>query len=235
MLLSVAYCSEYIERLGIVKENCAVIKNPIVKGKRLLNLRKNQTVIISGEVGNYYKIKLNNYSYGYVAKTSIEFKNVLEEDKYKYSLRKLKYNIKHILERFNKKLSSADYFKINGNIPQLLFNSCYIEKQNLVVQLIYSCNKKNKKATVKKTINMENIVQQLIEVIFFKMKEIPEPSYRIEILIGDGKYENLFKDYVDYQYEPSGETYGSLMKLEEEFKKNLKITKKNKDVFKECP
>jgi hypothetical protein len=235
MLLSVAHCSEYIERLGVVKENCVVMKNPIVKGKKILSLRKNQTVIISGEVGNYYKIKLNNYSYGYVAKTLIEFKNVLEEDKYKYSLKKLKYNIQHILERFNKKLSSADYFKINGNIPQLLFNSCYIEKHNLVVELIYSCNKKNKQATVENDINMENIVEQLIEVIFFKMKEIPAPSYSIEILVGDGKHENLYKDYVAYHYKPSGEVYGPLMKLEEEFKRNLKISKKSKDVFRECP
>lgn len=235
MFLSLAYSSEYVERLGIVKENCAVIKTPVSKGEKLLNLRKNQTILISGEVGNYYKIKLNNYSHGYVAKRFIEFKNVLKEDKHKYSIKKLTYNIKHILEKFNKKISSAEYFKINGNIPQLLFNSCYIENQSLIVELIYSCSKKNKSNTVKNNINMENIVNQLIEVIFFKMIEVPVPSYSIEVLVKDSKYDNLYNNYLVCHYKPSKKVYGSLMELEEEFKKNLKISKKPKDIFKECP
>jgi hypothetical protein len=234
-LLSICQSSEYIERLGIVKENSYVTKESSVNSGKLLNLHKNETVIICGEEGNYYKIKLNNYSYGYVAKKNIELKNVIKEDKYEYSLKKLKYNIKHILDRFNEKISNADYYKINGNMPHLALNRCYIEKQNLIVELIYSCSNKNRKDTVKNNKEISNILNQLIEVIFYKMIEISMISYRIDIMIRDSRYANLFRDYIVYHYKPSGKTTGTLDGLEKEFKRNLQISRKTKETFKECP
>jgi hypothetical protein len=234
-ILSIGQSSEYIERLGIVKENSFITKKASNNSEKLLNLRKNETVIICGEEGNYYKIKLNNYSYGYVAKKNIELKNVIKEEKYVYSLKKLKYNIKHILDRFNEKIINTDYYKINGNIPHLTLNRCYIEKQNLIVELIYSCNNKNKKNTVINNNEISNIMNQLIEVIFYKMIEISMISYRIDIMIKDSRYDNLFTDYIVYRYKPSGKTTGTLDGLEKEFKRNLQMSRKTKEIFKECP
>lgn len=233
--LSIAFGEEYIERLGIVKENCYVLKSPSNEAKKMAQLHKNQTVVISGEKGNYYKIQLNNYTSGYVNMSYIDFKNVLKDEKYQYSLKKITYDIRNILDKFNKKLNNAVYYKINGNIPQLSLNRCYIEDQVLVVELIYSCNKRQVKGVVKINEEVSNIMNKLIEVIFYKMIEISMLSYRVEILSRNSKYDNLFKNYVVYRYKPSGKAEGTLAELEKDFRRNLKISKKPIETFKECP
>lgn len=233
--MSVVFSETYIERLGIVKEDCYVVKNPSNNTEKLVKLRKNQTIVISGEKGNYYRIQLNNYTSGYVNKIYIAFKNVLKDEKYTYSLKKIKYDIRNILDKFNKKIRSADYYKIYGNIPQLSLYRCYIEDRSLVVELIYKCDKRKEVGAIKISEEISNIMNKLIEVIFYKMIEISMLSYRVEILAVDNKYDNLFKDYIVYRYSPSGKSKGTLNELENDFWENLSTTKKLREVFKECP
>jgi hypothetical protein len=232
---TIAFSKDYIERLGIVVKDSYILDSPSENAKKIVRVHKNQTVVISGEMGNFFKVELNNYTSGYVNKLAVKYKNVIKDENYSYSLKKIQYDVKNILNKFDRKLSNADFYKIYGNIPQLNLNRCYIDNQSLIVEIVYSCNKTNRGINKRINSEMSSIIKKLIEVIFYKIVETSMNSYKIIVLARDHKYDNLYKDYVEYTYYPVEKMEESLKELEKTFWDNVIVTTNTKKIFEECP
>ncbi|MDY6820121.1 MAG: SH3 domain-containing protein [Deferribacterota bacterium] len=227
------FANDYIERLGVVKGGTFILLKPNKDAKKLVRLYDGQTVIIAGEENNYYKVKINNYRYGFVQKKYITFKNVLKDSGTIYEEKKVVSNIKTILTKFNKKLSDAEYFKTLGVIPQFLFHDYKLNGTNFNLELIYKCKKidntlHNKIGNDKYKLN--KIVDKLIYLLFYNMQLIQNDMYEIRILTNkDGS----LKPYVAYRLKPNYERDMSV--LQEDLSRFVDMYTNIKEPFKECP
>ena len=190
-----------VETVGkISKNSVSVYSNPDELSKKLYTLRKDNKVVVLGEVDEkWLKVKFSTTKIGYIKKDSIDFISTLKKEVIRgnYYLTKLNLDINALVERFNINFTESAYFQQEGVVPQLRFLNLKYKNGILEADILYTSAGKMDGDSTQEVLNpFYSETLSLIEVIFFKMFLMEEKIYRINILIN--KYDKDKKSVVNY-------------------------------------
>lgn len=190
-----------IETVGkISKNSVSVYSNPDELSKKLYTLRKDDKVVVLGEVDEkWLKVKFSITKIGYIKKDSIDFISTLKKELIRgnYYLTKLNLDINALIERFNINLTESAYFQQEGIVPQLKLLNLKNKNNILEADILYTFTGTVETDSRQGSLNpFYSETLSLMEVIFFKMFLMEEKIYRINILIN--KYDKDKKSVVNY-------------------------------------
>jgi hypothetical protein len=234
LTFNVLFSEEYVELLGdVVVDNVYILEKPHIRSKKINRLYKGQTVILSGEYKGFYRVKINNYSDGYVPKKYIEPRDALKKDKESFALKRLQYNLKDLLMRFDDKLLNSIYYKKDEVIPYVSLLKCNLDGEILTVDLSYGCKNSH---FIKNKLNddLNGIMKKLIEVIFFNMIEIKANEFYINIYTNNLKIEKQQKPFVTFKYDVD-EINLKKLRLDDVLFDELDVNRDKELLFKKCP
>lgn len=174
-----------VESVGVITANVVYVrKDPSLDSKKIYTFYEGGKIIITGEEGKWYKVKVNNVRSGYALKKDIKYNNSLQKEhkQSNYYYKKLSLGLRSLTEKFNNKLKDSSYYDEEGIVPVLDYGSLKTDKNKVVFKIVYTAAKKTE--AIKNT-DVSNIFSKefryFLEVIFFKL--INSPYEQIEINI----------------------------------------------------
>ncbi|MGA1861354.1 SH3 domain-containing protein [Deferribacter thermophilus] len=198
---------KYVEFLGKVKRTTYVYKEPSLSSKKLRVLYEGFKIIIIQDYNNdWYLIKYNNVKTGYVLKKYVEIKNTLKKEVKRgpYQLKKIEIDLDSLIKRYNFYMKESKYYLETGYVPVFKFESITKKGDTLEVKLVYTLDVKDGVKKIDINNPFQDVLKQLIEVIFFKMFVEEAKSYVIKIY----EYKDNKKvEYVKLRYQYNDNKY----------------------------
>ncbi|ADD66880.1 SH3 type 3 domain protein [Denitrovibrio acetiphilus DSM 12809] len=190
-----AFADDVVEVMGnIVVSKTYAYQEPSFKSKAMALLGKNSKVLIIGEEGEWLKVRLYNKSSAYVYAKYVAYKH--ENIRLKESATKVLIDIKNLLDQFNDTVQSSWFAEKQKIMPMLSFHS---GKNPDDIYLLYSAvNIKGEPVPSLKENLLQKDMVKLIELIYMKMIVLPDPRYKITILVPDfvsGSYKGRTDNY----------------------------------------
>ena len=177
-----------LEVLGtIIGDKIYIRKEPSFSSEKVRRVYDRQNVIITGKKGDWFMVKISNYREGYVHKKNIEYKNILKKERPGFDLKKLNYDLRALVNKFNNKVTTSEYFNKSGYKPDINLDVCLFKGKTLTVKLKYNCEFKDDVMLPDNSDNpLQDIMVSLLNIVILKMSLIQADKYIINI-------------YTDYQ------------------------------------
>ncbi len=214
-----------------------VKKRPDISSRTVRTLYKNAKVVVIGEDGDWYKIKINNVRNGYVLKKYIDFKSTLKKENKRvpYKKRRAILEVKALIERFNLNLSESMYYEKEKLVPNLAYMDSFVNKDKFKVKIHYRV--KNIMGT-DSSVNLPNPFQDVmlsfIEVLFFKMMLYDSDIYEIDIFVNSDKTDSL-KKYAKLEYKKDNKKFNEIKNSSGGIWKYIKTTMPKDELFNMYP
>lgn len=198
-----------VEFVGIVKSLANVYKDPDTSSKIIKRLGTGNKVIVISDVDeDWYKIKINNVTEGFLRKKDILFENTLSKEAVRtpYELKKADLDIRATVERFNINFSESPYFHQIGIVPQIEYIKTYNTNSTLNIEIVYGVKSKFENDNVTEMKNpFASEVLSFMEVIFFKSFIVNSEKYRINIYKYIGE-KPQFYTFLEYEFDENNFT-----------------------------
>jgi len=196
----------FVESVGIIKANVVYVRDkPDLNAKRIRTFYEGAKIIVTGEQGKWYKVKVNNVRSGYALKKDIRFKDTLggnsKGKSNSYFDKKLSLDVKSFIDRFNFNMTESGYFEKEGIIPVFKYKQLQIENNSVKLELIYTTDKKKERVV---SDNMSNPfakeLKYFMEVMFFKLINSPYEGFHITVFSNPSEDEGKFEKYAEFSF-----------------------------------
>lgn len=215
-----------------------VKKQPDKSARNVRTLYKNAKVVVIGEEGDWYKIKINNIRNGYVLKKYVDFLSTLKKENKKipYEKNKALLEVKSLIERFNLNLSESMYYEKEKLIPYIAYMGYNFKKNSFKIKIHYKIkNIMGTDSSVNLPNPFQNDILSLIEVMFFKMMLYKTDLYVIDVYVNSDKSDSL-KKYAEITYKNNPERFNEIKNSEGKIWDYIKVSiRDKKDLFKMYP
>lgn len=175
-----------IEFVGVVSKRVAnVYSKPDTSSRVIRRISRGNKVIVTSNIDEqWYKIKVNNVTEGFIKKEDITFENTLSKEAARtpYELKKADLDIKAIVERFNIHFNESVYYQKVGIVPQIEYMKMFNSNNTLNVDIVYTMKSQFESSNTSGVKNpFEKEMLNFMEVIFFKSFIVSAEVYRINI------------------------------------------------------
>lgn len=203
------FCEEktgaFVESLGIIKANVVYVRDkPDLDARRVRTFYEGAKIIVIGEQGKWYKVKVNNVRSGYALKKDISFKDTLggSSESNSYFDKKLSLSVKSFIDRFNFNMIESDYFEKEGIVPVFKYKQLQVEDSTVKLELIYTTEMKRERVV---SDNMSNPfskeLKHFMEVVIFKLINSPYENFHIEVFSNSTENNGSFKKYAEFSFD----------------------------------
>jgi len=193
-----------VESVGVVEANVVYVRDkPDLDAKRIRTFYEGAKIIVTGEQGKWYKVKVNNVRSGYALKKDISFRDTLGggSKSSSYFDKKLSLSVKSFIDRFNFNMRESNYFEKEGIIPVFKYKQLQIEKNTVKLELIYTTDKKKERAVTDNMSNpFEKELKYFMEVVFFKLINSPYDNFHITLFSKKGDNDGNFEKYSEFSF-----------------------------------
>jgi uncharacterized protein YgiM (DUF1202 family) len=227
-----------VETRGTVNHSrVKVKKRPDMASRTVRTLYKNAKVVVIGEEGDWYKIKVNNVRNGYVLKKYIDFLSTLKKENKKvpYEKRRAILEVKALIERFNLNLIESMYYEKEKLVPNFAYMGSTINKKLFKVKIHYKVkNIVDKDSNINLPNPFQNVILSFIEVMFFKMMTYESDKYEIDIYVSSEDSDGM-KEYAKLIYENDKNRFVDIKNNSGKIWKYIKSDTDKKELFKMYP
>ncbi|WP_303701972.1 SH3 domain-containing protein [Flexistipes sinusarabici] len=202
------FCEEktggFVESLGVIKANVVYVRDkPDLNARRIRTFYEGAKIIVTGEQGKWYKVKVNNVRSGYALKKDISFKDTLggSSESSSYFDKKLSLSVKSFIDRFNFNMIESGYFQKEGIVPIFKYKQLQVEDSTVKLELIYTTEKKKERVDSDNMSNpFEKELKYFMEVVIFKLINSPYENFHIEVFSNTTGNNGSFKKYAEFSF-----------------------------------
>ncbi len=237
------FCEEkagaFVESLGVITANVVYVRDkPDLDARRIRTFYEGAKIIVIGEQGKWYKVKVNNVRSGYALKKDISFKDTLggSSKSSSYFDKKLSLNVQNFIDRFNLNMTESDYFDKEGIVPVFKYKKLQIEDGTVKLELIYTTEKKRERVV---SDNMSNPfakeLRYFMEVVFFKLINSPYKNFYIDVFSNPSENNGSFKKYAEFSFNRERVNFEKVKDFRGEVWNYIKTTSDISEIFSKYP
>jgi|GEM_PF-1182870 len=229
----------FVESVGIIKANVVYVRDkPDLNAGRIRTFYEGAKIIVIGEQGKWYKVKVNNVRTGYALKKDIRFKDALggNSKNSSYFDKKLSLDVKSFVDRFNFNMTESGYFEKEGIVPVFKYKKLQIENNTVKLELIYTTEKKRERLV---SDNMSNPFQKelkyFMEVMFFKLINSPYENFHIAVFSNPVENNGSFEKYAEFSFDRKRVNFEKVKDFRGEIWNYVKTSSDVSEIFAKYP